>query len=771
MVHLELTFNPYKLQTQLKVSNKAASRELVERICGSDGVDLSSWSSSFFKRSVNEFNDNVDVTFNGLLRDYEFLEDALKAFPEKGSRLHQGKIAKPEDRLLKLKSLFAEMQRETPFEILKSDSLKRLFDRATNSEFEMAAVATMSSGKSTLINSFLGDELLPARAEATTATIARIHDVDDGSKTFRAVSYDSQGKRLDERNPLSLSAMNDLNDCPGTSVVEIYGKIPGISTNTLKLVLTDTPGPNNSRTADHQAHTYRLLKDDFKPMILYILNATALETNDDDALLRDVAEAMKTGGRQSRDRFIFVLNKADEFDPEKGEPVPKKIGDIQKYLEKHGITDARVFPADARMAKILRQSISGRPMTEKEEDEILPKHNSVVRREWRHFSDLAPLSPACKEVQSQMIKDATAEAAQTGDKRRLALIYTGVPAIELAIAEYLEKYALPAKIAKGVESFKSKIESLKIEADTKKSIEDDEQKLSELRRAIAELEKILEKKDMAKEVKSRIQALNVDSELKTALAAASGKLAATFRKKVQGMTGKVRASAARSFVEDLQKQIPLIQGDFIASIEKALDGVLRVQAQKCIDDYKNYVEVFLGSVNCPELGKIGLKPEPITIDEAIDNYVFEEDVKVGSHYEREESDFFSGKSVRSSIAGWLGVRSFLGKRALIKVDDWERQDFVEFDEYVTENLFPAIEGFDKATREIATGWATKQTSAFRKAFVKRLEALDASIRNKIREQKAVLDDANKRQEAIEENLRNLKWLNGFIKKLDGIIAV
>lgn len=54
-------------------------------------------------------------------------------------------------------------------------------------------------------------------------------------------------------------------------------------------------------------------------MILYVLNATQIATNDDNALLKSVAEAMKTGGRQSNERFMFILNKADAFDPGKGE--------------------------------------------------------------------------------------------------------------------------------------------------------------------------------------------------------------------------------------------------------------------------------------------------------------------------------------------------------------------------------------------------------------------------------------------------------------------
>ena len=43
-------------------------------------------------------------------------------------------------------------------------------------------------------------------------------------------------------------------------------------------------------------------------MILHILNATQLSTNDDNALLDAVGDAMNQGGKQSRDK-IYVCSK------------------------------------------------------------------------------------------------------------------------------------------------------------------------------------------------------------------------------------------------------------------------------------------------------------------------------------------------------------------------------------------------------------------------------------------------------------------------------
>ena len=766
MTNLELTFNPYKKESTLAVNGKIQPR-VKTRICGADGEELSFWAADFFRRAVDEFNDNVEVTFNGIQRDYEFLEDALSTFDEKGSLIKQGRIVQPENVMGKLKSLFIKMRKESPFDSLKTDNLKRLFDKATDSDFEMAVVATMSAGKSTLINSMLGRELLPAIDAATTATIARIHDV-DGMDGFNATAYDASGKVIETCNPLTLDDMSRLNAASGTSIIEIYGDIPGVESKEVKLVLTDTPGPNNSRTLEHQAHTFRLLDAEWKPMIIYVLNATSLEVNDDDSLISKVATIMNQGERQSHDRFLFVLNKADQFDPDT-EPIARKLDDVREYLSKHGISNPRVMPASARLAKLIRQSRNASStMTAKEKRDLNADVDWFVNESRIHFSDYARfLSPATELALKTLIEEAKSKA----DSETLALLYSGVPSIEMAISEYLTKYAIPVKIAAGVETFHNKVASLKIEADTRKSIENDEARLAELRKIIAKLEAILSKKDFAQEVKKRIEGLSIASDMNAALAASGTRLSNSIRSRVGDMQGKVRAEKARKFVSMLRSVLPGIQGEFIASVEKALNNVLRNQAQKCIDDYKNYVEAILGKVNSPEIARIILDPAPITVDEAIDSYVFEEEVETGGHYELEESDIFEGKSVRSRIANFFGWESFLGKDAKVWKVDFEKQDFVEFGEYLNDTLYPEIEKFEKSTRNIATNWASRQTKAFKESFIIRLSQLDATIKRKLKELKAALSDAKEMQAIIKENENNLIWLGTFVEELDKILAI
>ena len=54
------------------------------------------------------------------------------------------------------------------------------------------------------------------------------------------------------------------------------------------------------------------------------------------------------------------------------------------------------------------------------------------------------------------------QAIESNDIKTIALMHSGVPALEQAISEYLEKYAYPMKIAEAIEEFKDIIDEKKM---------------------------------------------------------------------------------------------------------------------------------------------------------------------------------------------------------------------------------------------------------------------------------------------------------------------
>lgn len=757
MTNFDLTYNPFTKEKKFLYNGEEDS---FDECWGTDNKELFEWCDNFYESLYKKYNDKeMTVRFKGILRDYEFLVDVKSEYEKKNPdfkiTLEDGGCANTSQKLGELRNLFDKMQNETPFEQLKSEELKKLFDNVVSSEFEMAVVATMSSGKSTLINAMLGRELLPARNEATTATLAKIHD-EDGADHFSGKSYDKDHNELESIDPLSLSNMNELNDNPNTSVIEIHGDIVGIDSKDLKLVLTDTPGPNNSRTDEHREHTYSLLTADYKPMILYILNGTQLETNDDNSLLKDVADAMNSGGRQAQERFIFVLNKADEFDPAKGEDVPKKIQDVKTYLEKHKIYNARVFPAASRMAKVIRQYQNKQPITETEEDDILPKYTTFIKREWKHFSDFSPLSPAAKKIQDDMI----ASAKKENDEYKEALIYTGIPAIELAISEYLTKYALPAKITEGVYSFKDKIDNLGIEAKEKEKLKGNQTEVEKLDQTLNEIESSLRKGDKAEAVKEKIDGLSVLPNLKNKFEKVRSNLMSQITGKTQGLkNSRMSKDAFEANISILNSFLSELESKFRVDIQNVLDNVLKTQAQEAVEEYKKYLAELIGSVSyeIPPAAILG-DTATISVSSTLSEYSYKEKVQVGSHQE-----------INTNKKWYKPWTWFQDK--YYTIDDYEEQEFVDFEKYLDCEIFPKIEESVGVTRDAAFSWAKDEERKFKEFFKKQLEKLDEAIAKKLSEQKKSLENKESFEKMIEENKKNLSWIESFKKELDSLLAV
>lgn len=758
MTKFDLQYNPY---TKSKVFLVNGEEDSFDECWGTGTKELSEWANVFFEKLYKKYNDSeMEISFKGIIRDYEFLEDAKSLYEKNNSSVKISLINKDcsntTEKLGQLKELFEKMQKETPFEQLKTEELKQLFERIVSSDFEMAVVATMSSGKSTLINAMLGRELLPARNEATTATLAKIHDI-DGANNFTGKSFDKDHKELVSCNPLTLENMNTLNDNPETSVIEIYGDILGIESKDLQLVLTDTPGPNNSRTDEHKEHTYSLLQADYKPMILYVLNGTQLETNDDNSLLNDVAKAMNSGGRQAQERFIFVLNKADEFDPAKGEDVPKKVSDVRDYLEKHNIHNPRIFPAASRMAKVIRQYQNNQPLTETEEDDILPKYKTFIKREWKHFSNFSPLSATSKTIQDKMITD----AQEKGDEYAEALVYTGIPAIELAISEYLMKYALPTKITEGVYSFKEKIDNLGVEAAEKEKLKGNQEAVKQLTENLQIIEDVLRKGDKADAVRRKIDELSVQANLKKCFEKVRSNLMGQFTQRTQKMqNSKVHKETAEAYIESLKAFLPELETKFRVDIQNSLNDVLKMQAQDAVEEYKKYLEDLIGSVSydIPPAAILGDLASSISVRSTLNSYSHTEDIKVGSHMElNEDKKWYKPWT-------WFDDKYYT-------VDDYEKQEFVDFSEYLVDEILPNLEDSVNTTRRAAFDWAIEEEKKFKEFFKDQLVKLDEAIQEKLSEQQKTLEDKSKFEESIKENERNLNWISTFKKELDSLLAI
>ena len=292
------------------------------------------------------------------------------------------------------------------------------FDIDEKHIYKVCVVATMSAGKSTFINSIIGDEIMPEKNEACTARTMAVLD-NDSVRVKKAHIIRKNGSKevieIDSRDVLTrVNQDEDINDF----LVET--NIPSIANTKRALMLVDTPGVNNSADARHGERTEAFLKQMDMGLIIYLLNATQLATNDDAVLLSFVSEHIKR--QEGTVKIIFVINKIDALDLET-ESIAETVRLAKEYIEAHGIKNPVIYPLSALAAKTMRMALYRKEMTRRElrklEDiyeNYRPKDNDMLT--YAVLDDMAG--------ETYEIGDETASAQEL----QRAIDNTGITAIE-----------------------------------------------------------------------------------------------------------------------------------------------------------------------------------------------------------------------------------------------------------------------------------------------------------------------------------------------------
>lgn len=215
----------------------------------------------------------------------------------------------------------------------------------------LLVTATMSAGKSSFINALAGKKLCKSRVEACTGKIHTIYN-----KAFEdGLSYE-----YDHALVLTAGAeeLMDDNEENQSDSIAIAAKFDGKLKNT-RLLINDSPGVNFSGCAEHRDITRRMLETGNYDILLYVMNATQLATQDEDEHLNFVKKTVGTTP------VIFVLNKVDELDPEE-EDLVRTLCAMREYLEEKGFPQPLICPVSARagwMAKNMEKGSLSRRET------------------------------------------------------------------------------------------------------------------------------------------------------------------------------------------------------------------------------------------------------------------------------------------------------------------------------------------------------------------------------------------------------------------------
>ena len=792
MNNVKIKYNPYTVNTEITVNGMPIGvNSPLRRVSGKRLQEWiepkGDWRGIFKELRENLGDGDIQIYFWGTVADFNDMEYAKNHFGKCFDRIElvhenkeQAKNISPNEKMTRLKELYEKLQ-NGPSEEFKSADIRKNFEDAVNSEFRIVIVATMSSGKSTLINSMMGRDLLPAISQASTAVITEIKD-NDNIDRFVLNAFDKNGKQVAVNEPATSERISELNymkdpDDPEKKAsfirrIKLEGPVPNLPSDNLNTVFVDTPGGNNAQNDEHEELMDNAIGDENKSIVLFVFEASQLTTNDSDKILSKIAEAMKksNNGKQSRDRFIFVANKMDTVDVAK-EPYEAIIeNSIIPMLEEYGITEPNLFLVSAQTAKLIRKFNNGETFTDDEEDGMEP----LLKKFNRGNRALPKFSSLNKAARDALVAEAAGYAAKAGEtdsssekealRRKAAEINSGVPALEMAIREYLEKYAIAIKIKTAHDAFMRKVTERDMVNKAEQEWASSQESLDRVRKEIREKRERLQNDNKCQEFRGKIRAIKIGtSEIDEKM----GKFLNEMDDLVKGQPEEIKKDEASKKLQLMQNQLNDIADKAVDSLQKTInDGIFKT-CQSILNEYAEYINV-LDENGMLSIGGIDVRKMTAFDKFSLDNagvvleggdYVETRREVTGFHYEKEKG--LKGFLSRLFKGGWAGYQ---------KVDQYTDVEYVKFRDFMLNLITPIQTKFEEGVENTIREAYTK-VSALKSRTEKLLDGLEKQIRGLMDDIQNNLENQEVLRQKVMVNKEKAEWVRAFVKDVESILDI
>ena len=755
MKTVSIKYNPYKLTTEIKVDGKQPKKNSSLNV---SNKRLQEWVEQLPDILLKEYGDqNVTIKFTGTQADFEDVEMAFDAVKDRmKANCLLNKKADNADVEAEITKIFQDIQ-AGPVKELKDKKILRAFEKAKNALFEVNVVATMSSGKSTLINALLGQKLMPAANEPTTATIVKIIDTEQDH--FSAVAFGSNGQKIKTLDKVTLKDMRELNSDPKVTMVELRGNIPFVKSTGMRLVLVDTPGPNNSRTKRHEEMTYEMIANSDKSLVLYVMNGTQLGINDEKIFLDYVCDQMKEGGKKSRERFLFVVNKMDDFKPSEDDEgitcIQDALNNAVEGLKERGIYDPNVFPAASLPTLQYRTD-------DPEADELIAferkskKYSVMCYEQYYNYNHL-PQSVHQRIDKLLSIKPESSNVE----------IHSGIVSIEQAISMYVNKYARATKVHDLVDSFNSTLDELAAVAKLEEDIRKDKKLKTKIDQQIAQIREKVESARIAQKINlENVDLADAENKIKDYISSANKTIDNILMRYKR--SDRLKKADALKKAQELQQQAEALPVQIKIEIQKILDYAYKEKISKTIEEYKKYLSDLKISIEAKELV---FNPAQLVSSKLADLESIIDDAT-----ETRDESYIETKTEQVWVEDtrWFLLPWTWGRAG----DHWETRTYEEkiskFVDYVpmrqvAEEYLTPIQGSLMQIKESAMTHLDKEMGRLNKYLNTNLQEINKALSKKLDELSKAETEGKMKASEIAEKEANLKWMNGIQERVNNII--
>lgn len=213
--------------------------------------------------------------------------------------------------------------------------------------------ATMSAGKSTLINALVGKRLMCTAQAACTGHICRLYNkpFEDGENSVSA------SQLIFDADADTLITSEKMRDCQIASGYRTFVEVQN------RVCIIDTPGVNSAINRTHGITAKKAIQDCQYDLLVYVLNANQLGSDDEISHLKYIAENVP------KEKVIFVLSKADIFKIHE-DSIEETIQGVKADLVQLGYESPAVYPISAYFSLLIKLKQANISLDEDDKEEF-----------------------------------------------------------------------------------------------------------------------------------------------------------------------------------------------------------------------------------------------------------------------------------------------------------------------------------------------------------------------------------------------------------------
>ena len=208
--------------------------------------------------------------------------------------------------------------------IISSDVYDDLVARIQNNEFRITIVGEFSSGKSTLIDALIGQDILPHSTSETTATLTYIHSVEIGhpNENKAEIHFSDGTIELVDFSKLReyVTAFSKTVDVySNIEYVDVFVHLDRFDNN---VIIVDTPGLNGTNHYEDRT-LQEISKADAS---IFVFSPSGIKATEQSFMKEELLKHQSS--------FFYVMNRIDDLRASEGETVEGKLRELSKDISK-----------------------------------------------------------------------------------------------------------------------------------------------------------------------------------------------------------------------------------------------------------------------------------------------------------------------------------------------------------------------------------------------------------------------------------------------------